>query len=349
MKNTIEDIPHTRLNLLTGEKILVSPHRSKRPWQGQVEDLPTDTRPSYDPTCYLCPGNQRADGSMNPDYSESFVFVNDFSALLENTLPERTEDSGLLVAETERGICKVIAFTPRHDLTLPEMAIGEITKVVDVWQREFIELAAKDWIKYIQIFENKGAIMGCSNPHPHGQIWAESNLPMEIIKEDQRQRAHFQKNGTTLLSDYLALELQKKERLIIENEHFAVVVPFWAAWPYETLVIAKRAVADIAEFTEPEKTDLAKTLQELTIRYDNIFQLRFRIRQACTKRPSIVDRRNTGIGICIFIRLYCDRLPLKNLWWVTKCWPIRSGISRQRKLRKLSEINPQNTTKVNNK
>lgn len=275
MKNTIEDIPHTRLNLLTGEKILVSPHRSKRPWQGQVEDLPTDTRPSYDPTCYLCPGNQRADGSMNPDYSESFVFVNDFSALLENTLPERTEDSGLLVAETERGICKVIAFTPRHDLTLPEMAIGEITKVVDVWQREFIELAAKDWIKYIQIFENKGAIMGCSNPHPHGQIWAESNLPMEIIKEDQRQRAHFQKNGTTLLSDYLALELQKKERLIIENEHFAVVVPFWAAWPYETLVIAKRAVADIAEFTEPEKTDLAKTLQELTIRYDNIFSTSF--------------------------------------------------------------------------
>lgn len=275
MKNTIEDIPHTRLNLLTGEKILVSPHRSKRPWQGQVEDLPTDTRPSYDPKCYLCPGNQRADGSMNPDYTESFVFVNDFSALLENTLPERTEDSGLLVAETERGICKVIAFTPRHDLTLPEMAIGEITKVVDVWQREFTELAAKDWIKYIQIFENKGAIMGCSNPHPHGQIWAESNLPMEIIKEDQQQRAHFQKNGTTLLSDYLALELQKKERLIIDNEHFAVVVPFWAAWPYETLVISKRAVADMAEFTEAEKTDLAKTLQELTIRYDNIFSTSF--------------------------------------------------------------------------
>ncbi|MGO1597467.1 MAG: UDP-glucose--hexose-1-phosphate uridylyltransferase [Sphingobacterium sp.] len=275
MKNTIEDIPHTRLNLLTGEKILVSPHRSKRPWQGQVEDLPTDTRPPYDPKCYLCPGNQRADGSMNPDYPESFVFVNDFSALLENTLPERTEDSGLLVAETERGICKVIAFTPRHDLTLPEMAIGEITKVVDVWQREFIELAAKDWIKYIQIFENKGAIMGCSNPHPHGQIWAESNLPMEIIKEDQQQRAHFQKNGTTLLSDYLALELQKKERLIIDNEHFAVVVPFWAAWPYETLVISKRAVADMTEFTQAEKTDLAKTLQELTIRYDNIFSTSF--------------------------------------------------------------------------
>src|SRR5690606_38140515 len=161
----------------------------------------------------------RADGSLNPDYQESFVFVNDFSALLENTPPERIDESGLRVAETERGLCKVIAFTPRPDLTLPEMEIGAITEVVAVWQREIVAWASKAWIKYIQIFENKGAIMGCSNPHPHGQIWAESNLPMEIIKEDQRQREYFEKNGTTLLSDYLALELQKKERLIIDNEY----------------------------------------------------------------------------------------------------------------------------------
>lgn len=275
MENTIEDTPHTRLNLLTGEKILVSPHRSKRPWQGQVEDVPADTRPKYDPKCYLCPGNLRADGSKNPDYQESFVFTNDFSALLADTPANRIDESGLLVAETERGICKVIAFTPRHDLTLPEMTVQDIAKVVDVWQREFAELASNEWIKYIQIFENKGAIMGCSNPHPHGQIWAESNLPMEIIKEDQRQRAHFEEKGRTLLSDYLDLELEKKERLIIDNEHFAVVVPFWAAWPYETLVISKRAVADMTAFTDEEKADLAKTIQELTIRYDNIFSTSF--------------------------------------------------------------------------
>ena len=155
--------PHTRLNILTGEKILVSPHRSKRPWQGQIEDLPSDNRPVYDPKCYLCPGNQRADGTQNPNYTDSFVFVNDFSALLEDsTLADYNE--GLLQASTEKGICKVISFTPRHDLTLPEMDVEAIKAVVDLWQREFGELAQKEWIKYIQIFENKGAIMGCSNP-----------------------------------------------------------------------------------------------------------------------------------------------------------------------------------------
>lgn len=275
MKNTLEDIPHTRLNLLTGEKILVSPHRSKRPWQGQVEDLPSDTRPAYDPSCYLCPGNERADGSKNPDYPESFVFVNDFSALLEDTQEARFEDADLLIAETERGICKVIAFSPRHDLTLPEMSIEAIAKVVDVWQDEFIHLAQHEWIRSIQIFENKGAIMGCSNPHPHGQIWAQSHLPVEILKEDQQQRTYYQQHGRTLLSDYLNVEQEKKERVIIDNTHFLVVVPFWAAWPYETLVISKRAVSDISQFTGAEKADLAKTLSELTIRYDNIFSTSF--------------------------------------------------------------------------
>lgn len=271
----INDVPHTRLNILTGERILVSPHRSKRPWQGQVEELSLDKRPEYDPNCYLCPGNKRADGSENPYYKESFVFVNDFSALLKDTEVGNINEEGLLVAETERGICKVIAFTPRHDLTLPEMDVEDIKKVVDVWQSEVASLASNEWIKYIQIFENKGSIMGCSNPHPHGQIWAESKLPMEILKEEKQQREYYLKNKKSLLSDYLALELKKKERIIIDNEHFVALVPFWAAWPFETILISKRHVTDITEFSEEEKLDLAKTLQELTIRYDNIFSTSF--------------------------------------------------------------------------
>lgn len=174
MQSTLNfgDSPHTRVNILTGEKVLVSPHRSKRPWQGQVEDLPGDDRPAYDPKCYLCPTNKRADGDINPDYKESFVFVNDFSALLKDTSQQEFNEDELFIAETEKGICKVIAFTPRHDLTLPEMEQSAIKAVVDLWQKEFEELSKVEWIRYIQIFENKGAIMGCSNPHPHGQIWS---------------------------------------------------------------------------------------------------------------------------------------------------------------------------------
>lgn len=267
--------PHKRKNLLTGEYILVSPHRSKRPWQGQVEDVAPDNRPQYDPKCYLCPGNVRADGTKNPPYKDSFVFVNDFSALLEDT-PEATfDEGGLLLAESERGICKVISFSPRHDLTLPQMDLTDIKAVVDLWQKEFGALAAKEWIKYIQIFENKGSIMGCSNPHPHGQIWAESSLPIEIEKESREQVAYFKKNGRTLLQDYLALELQKGERIVVNNEYFVALVPFWAAWPYETMIVSKRPVPSILGFTEEEKQDLARTLKELTTRYDNIFNTSF--------------------------------------------------------------------------
>lgn len=267
--------PHKRQNLLTGEYILVSPHRSKRPWQGQLEEVATDNRPEYDPKCYLCPGNTRADGTQNPDYKDSFVFVNDFSALLIDTPQEDYNEDGLLIAETERGLCKVISFSARHDLTLPQMSSAEISSVVDLWSKEFAELSQQEWIKYIQIFENKGAIMGCSNPHPHGQIWAQSSIPVEIEKETFRQQEHYQKNGTTLLQDYLALELKKDERIIVDNEHFVALVPFWAAWPYETMIISKRAVQNITEFTQQEKEDLANTLRELTIRYDNIFKTSF--------------------------------------------------------------------------
>lgn len=267
--------PHLRTNLLNGEKILVSPHRNNRPWQGQIEDINTTQRPQYDEKCYLCPTNTRADGSVNPDYKDSFVFVNDFSALLADTQGGEYNESDLLKAEAERGICKVISFSPRHDLTLPEMEIEDIKKVVDVWQKEFNELAKTEWIKYIQIFENKGSIMGCSNPHPHGQIWAQHTLPTEIEKETKNLKRHFEKTHKSLLSDYWELEEKQGTRVIINNAHFIVVVPFWASWPYETLVISKRHCQTIAQFTEEEKLDLAKTLQELTIKYDNIFSTSF--------------------------------------------------------------------------
>ncbi|MGJ1262752.1 UDP-glucose--hexose-1-phosphate uridylyltransferase [Sphingobacterium spiritivorum] len=272
---SFSNIPHSRTNMLTGEKVLISPHRSKRPWQGQIEDLPADNRPAYDPKCYLCAGNVRADGAINPPYKESFVFVNDFSALLPDIASGIENEEGLLVAEAERGICKVISFSPRHDLTLPEMDIPSIKAVVDVWQSEFNTLSQEEWIRYIQIFENKGSIMGCSNPHPHGQIWAQGSLPVEIRKETEQQRLYFEKNGVSLLGNYLQLELRKKERILINNQHFVALVPYWASWPYETMIISKRHIQSIAEFTEEEKLDLAATLQELTIRYDNLFKTSF--------------------------------------------------------------------------
>lgn len=267
--------PHHRINILTGEKVLVSPHRNNRPWQGKIEDLTPDSRPSYDPSCYLCPGNERADGTINPAYKDTFIFTNDYSAILESTPEGEFNHSDLLLATAERGICKVITFSPRHDLTLPEMELAEIRKVVDLWQKEFDEHAQKDWIKYIQIFENKGAIMGCSNPHPHGQIWSQSSLPNEILIETARQKEYYEKNGRSLLKDYVDLELSLQERIVINNEYFVALVPFWATWPFETLIISKRHCQNILDFTEEEKEDLARTLQELTIRYDNIFNTSF--------------------------------------------------------------------------
>ena len=266
---------HTRLNILTGDWVLVSPHRMKRPWQGKVEDLPADNRPAYDPKCYLCPGNSRADGSVNPDYTEPFAFVNDFSALLADTPPGEQNEDGLLVAQSESGICKVICFSPRHDLTLPQMSVEAIEKVIDLWQREFRELAANPSIRYIQIFENKGEIMGCSNPHPHGQIWSSSSIPLELHKETVQQKKYFDTHGRSLLSDYLNLELQKQERIVLENDHFAALVPFWAVWPYETMIISKRQVQDVTQFTDAEKASFAVILRQLTAKYDNLFHVSF--------------------------------------------------------------------------
>jgi UDPglucose--hexose-1-phosphate uridylyltransferase len=271
----LKEHPHRRLNLLTGDWILVSPHRMKRPWQGKVEAVPPDNRPSYDPKCYLCPGNTRADGTVNPKYTDSFVFTNDFAALLPDTPEGNFNTDGLLQAASERGTCRVISFTPDHSLTLPELDVAAIEKVVRLWMDDFRQLAEDKSIRYIQIFENKGEIMGCSNPHPHGQIWCQDALPVEIIKETREQQKYFESKGRSLLADYLQTELKEKGRIVVENEHFLALVPFWAVWPYETMIISKRQLQHLTEFNNDEITAFADILKRLTTKYDNLFEISF--------------------------------------------------------------------------
>ena len=276
MKNKLHQNPHRRFNPLTEEWVLVSPHRLKRPWQGKVESLPIQKRPEYDPNCYLCPGNKRAGGKKNPKYSSTFVFDNDFSALLPKRKTKiNSKINSLLLAQPESGICRVICFSPKHNLTLPQMKEKDIRKVIDLWIKQYRELGKKDFIKAIQIFENKGEIMGCSNPHPHGQIWATESIPVEPAKENKSQKAYFEKNHKCLLCDYLNIEKKQKIRIVCENSSWIVVIPFWAIWPYETLVLPKRHVGDLTQLKVGEKKDLANILKRITIRYDNLFNISF--------------------------------------------------------------------------
>lgn len=274
----MNDYPHRRYNPLTDSWVLVSPHRAKRPWQGQVEKLPAEIRPAHDPECYLCAGNIRAGGVQNPDYQDVYVFDNDFSALLPVKPSEafaRTENSIFFQAKPERGLARVICFSPRHDLTMAGMTTPEIRKVVDAWVQEYQDLGAKDFIHYVQIFENKGAIMGCSNPHPHGQIWAQESIPDEPLKKQNAQRQYWEKHGTTLLGDYLSAELEKKERILFENAGFVALVPFWAVWPFEAMIIPKRAMPSIVQLSDSEKTELADAYRQLAAMYDRLFQTSF--------------------------------------------------------------------------
>lgn len=271
----LQQFTHRRFNALNGDWVLVAPHRTKRPWQGHEEESLQNDALSYDPSCYLCPGNTRANGEKNPDYKSTYAFVNDFSSLIDNIPEFDSNTSDLLVAKSERGICKVVCFSPRHDLTLAGMELPEIENVIRIWREEYKNLGALPYINYVQIFENRGEIMGASNPHPHGQIWAQETIPVEPAKEEEQQRRYFSINNSNLLADYLKIELEKKERIIHENAGFVVLVPFWAVWPYETMILPKRKIQHLLQFTPAEVMQLADAIKNLTVRYDNLFKISF--------------------------------------------------------------------------
>jgi UDPglucose--hexose-1-phosphate uridylyltransferase len=280
--------PHRRLNALTGDWVLVSPHRTKRPWQGRKEPATPDSRPAHDPQCYLCPGNVRASGEQNPEYAGTYVFTNDFAALLPETGELREGVDSLLRADAVKGTCQVICFSPRHDLTMARMDVAAIRTVIDTWANQVTELGRS--YAWVQVFENKGDIMGCSNPHPHGQIWASDSLPNEILKEDRRQRRFLEEQGVPLLIDYALLESKQVERLVVDNAHWLAVVPFWAVWPFELLLIPKRHVLRLPDLTPDERSSLAEILRRLLIRYDNLFETSFPYSMGWHGAP--MDERN---------------------------------------------------------
>lgn len=283
--------PHRRYNPLSREWIVVSPHRTQRPWQGQVEARAADQRPTYDPECYLCPGNTRAGGAVNPHYEQTFVFTNDYAALLLDTPPgnyQRSVDDGptLLRAESERGTSRVVCFSPRHDLTMAGMEVADLARVVDAWVEQYIDLATVPDIGYVQIFENRGAMMGASNPHPHGQIWATQHLPLNVAREQESQQDYFAATGRTLLADYLKLEIEDGSRLVCANEHFVVLVPFWAVWPFETMVISRSSIGALPDLGSDERVGLADILKQITSCYDQLFQVSFPYSMGFHQRPT---------------------------------------------------------------
>ena len=274
------EYPHRRYNPLTREWVLVSPHRAKRPWQGQIEKTLAADIPSYDPSCYLCPGNTRVSGAQNPNYTSTYVFDNDFQALLrpEQTASQVDElfpDSPIFKAEADWGVCRVGCFSPRHDLSLPELPQAAVEEVVRMWSSETRSLGSREYINYVQVFENKGAVMGASNPHPHNQIWTTTHIPVEPEKELLAQAAYLQEHDTCLLCDTLEVEQKSGERIVTANDHFTALVPFWAVWPFEILVIAHRHVGSLPDLHEAEVAGLADLLRRVTARYDNLFEISF--------------------------------------------------------------------------
>ena len=280
--------PHRRYNPLADEWVLVSAGRTRRPWQGSREATPTEARPRFDPDCYLCPGNGRADGSTNPDYEGAFVFTNDFAALQPDSATGRLED-GLLVAEGEQGTCRVVCFSPRHDLTLARMSPTEIGVVIDLWADQTAELGAT-W-RWVQVFENRGEAMGASNPHPHGQIWAGTALPFEAAREDAAQRRHVAVAASSLLLDYVRQETAGP-RVVVENDGWLIVVPFWAVWPFETLIVPKSPVGRLPDLETAPRSSLGAALIELLTRYDNLFDTPFPYSMGWHQAPFDADRHD---------------------------------------------------------
>ena len=277
---------HRRLNPLTGEWVIVSPHRTKRPWQGQTEEPSHATLPAYDPDCYLCPTNHRAGKEVNPAYTGVYVFDNDFAALQPDVPDGDLNKSGLIVAERERGLCRVVCFSPDHSLTLSRMEAGDIKNVVDEWARQYVELGAVPFINHVQIFENRGEMMGASNPHPHCQIWASESIPNEPAKELRMQGEYRVKNGTCLLCDYLRFEQASGERIVCENEHFTALVPFWAVWPFEVMIVGHGHYSSIDQLNADERRGFADILKRVTTRYDNLFLTPFPYSMGFHQRPT---------------------------------------------------------------
>ncbi len=282
----LKEQSHRRFNPLTGEWILVSPHRTQRPWQGQVETTPAPAQLHYDPACYLCPGNARAGGARNPQYTSTFVFDNDYAALRPDATGGSIDEGGLLVAQSEKGLCRVVCFSPDHSLTVSRMSVPDLERVVGVWVEQYEDLSNIPFVKSVQIFENRGEMMGASNPHPHCQIWANESLPNETVKEQASQRAYFERQKSCLLCDYLKLELKSGDRLVCENDGFAALMPFWAIWPFETLVISKEHVATIGGLDQAARAALADILKRITTRYDNLFQVSFPYTMGFHQRPA---------------------------------------------------------------
>lgn len=278
--------PHRRRNPLTGRWVMVSPHRLSRPWQGKTEPLPDEHLPEYEPTCYLCPNNVRASGDRNPDYRSTFVFDNDFPGLLPDSPSGTIDDSGLLLAKGERGRCRVICFSPRHDLSLARMDSAGIDRVVETWCREDAQMGRIAWVQYVQVFENKGALMGCSNPHPHCQIWATESIPDELAREQSGQAQHLAEFGDCLLCRYVRRELELHERVVLETSHFVAVVPFWAVWPFELLLIPRDHIPGFSGLNDPMRGDLAQILKGIAVRYDNLFQTSFPYSMGFHQAPS---------------------------------------------------------------